>query len=199
MVKNKEPPIFHFEYYTEKEYCTAINGARRWFLKVYRTKNLGDQHMDDLIHEAFKLLANGDRTWDPERELVWSLTYIIRSIASHEISKQKKMINLKEDQLKFLPTVTEANHPCLPDDNFQSNQIVELLRVRVYDTGDDLLIKLFTYIYYGQTPEGKVIEPLDDGDNVSLADALGISLKDLLNLKKRLKRLINSLRNEVVV
>jgi len=199
MRKDKEPPAFYFEYYTDKEYSDAINGARRWFCKVYGTQTLGDQHMDDFINEAFKRLANGDRTWDPERELFWSLTFIIRSIASHEISNKQKMINPKKDQLEFILTVADAKHPCLPDDNFLSNQTVELLGVRVYDTGDVLLIKLFLCIFYRKTPEGKVIEPLDDGDNVSLSIALGISLSELLNVKKRLKRLINSLRNEVEV
>lgn len=153
-------------YYTREEWKEAIDRARLYAIKK------GYENPLEFVHDAIGKLISGERSWSPEHPLAQQLIHTVRSDYSHFKNKEKNHISL-EESLLYTNTPT-------PEEACSTDQEIASAKSAINENGSELDNKYIAALENG-------VEP---GKNSELADSLGVRTQDIVNTKKRVRRIL---------
>jgi len=167
-------------YYSEEQWQNAIDRATLFAQKMMSLySGVSDIEPEHLANDAVSKLLFAKRKWEPtKRTLLNHLIHIIRSDYSHFVEKDNK--NSSIDDIDF----KNSNHFPVenPEDRLADQQEIKAIKIVVENTGDHVLMGIIDafeqgYMHY---------------QNAEIAKHIGVDIKDIVNGKKRLNRILDS-------
>jgi DNA-directed RNA polymerase specialized sigma24 family protein len=143
-------------------------------VKAYRLEDIVSA--EELTQNAVYALLSGRRRWPPDVSLLTALIAIVRSNISHQVYLKRDYIDT--EKLEILADETRGPYYKAEDNEFRKN-ILALV-------GNDKDLVRLVEIYL----EDSYSRPKD------IAEALGVSLDDVYNLRKRLRRRLSTMRQK---
>lgn len=157
-------------YYTPAEWKESIDRARLYAVKK------GYENPLEFVHDAIGKLISGERSWSPEYPLAQQLIHIVRSDYSHFKDKSNKHQSLENSE--SVPESLVCTNT--PEHVFSTTQEIELAKNKINEKGTELDKKYIKTLENG----------IDPKNNSEIAAALGEEPKDIVNAKKRVRRIL---------
>ena len=140
----------------------------------------------DIINDIVEKLINGDRSWklDEYPDAYMQIKYLIKSETSNFVLKEQRMINVND-----FDNVYDNGYESISYNNIAELSLSEILLreenselIKIFDNEitkiDDDCILVYLGIKNGQ-------------QNQEIAKDLGLSVNDVENIKKRIRRILN--------
>ena len=158
-------------YYTEDQWQEAIDRATLLATRVTKKAGLEAQ---EWVHDAISKLLSGERSWHPDKHsLSKHLTRTFLSDYSHFVEKSKKHTSFNAN---------DHHHNQNPEKVYACDQALDSIKNKISESNDPLAQKvIFAYEKYGY----------DAHQNSEVAEHAGVEINDIVNTKKRIKRITN--------
>lgn len=157
-------------YYTHEEWKDSIDRARLYAVKK------GCENPLEFVHDAISKLVSGKRSWLPKYPLAQQLIHIVRSDYSHFKEKANKHVSLEDSG--SLPEKLICTNT--PEQVYSTDQEIDSARNAINENGSELDKKYLEALEKGADPK----------KNSELANSIGVDPADIVNTKKRVKRIL---------
>jgi DNA-directed RNA polymerase specialized sigma24 family protein len=184
---------------SENQWAHILQKLRLHAWRRYRS--LSDKlglDLDDVVHQALVDTLEGKRHWPKERvSLFYFLCEVVRSIINHRLTQKKRIIPLESmesrgsvddsDVASIEAMVGGSIGEYLRYESIYNRLVYDRLIEQMYELvkGDRVLINIVRL--WSTEPSLKPSE---------LAEALGLSIDEIRNAQKRLRRKLNVLRGK---
>lgn len=175
-------PVDIYKYYTDDQWKEAIDYTTFFIHRNYKqVESIEDLDPSEWICAAIDKLATGKRKWNPNiHTLPQHLIHICRSDISHYLDKKKKFVTFQDEI--FSDDSVASQEELLID-----KETLVAIKNKVNESNDDLVSRLFQLYESGDVSSNK---------NADIANILNTEVSEIVNAKKRLKRIAVGVRGD---
>jgi DNA-directed RNA polymerase specialized sigma24 family protein len=184
---------------TEEQWTQILQKLRLHAWRRY--KSLHDKlglDLDDVVHQALADTLEGKRHWPKEEvDLFYFLCSVVKSIVSHRLEQEKRKVSIESfesnysregsDLASVEVMITGSIGEYLRYESIYNRLVYDRLIEKMYElvTGDEVLINIVGL--WSKDPDLKPSE---------IAEELGLSIVEMRNAQKRLRRRLKELRGK---